>query len=226
MKIRSALPLLLFTFLISPSASAADLRWYVGFEGSRLTDDLPNISTASVGNKYVGSAPTRNETLDVKDNKFSWSVVGGLKITPIFSVEAAYIDLGANHFRYNGEWFWIHNTGASYIPLTVEERYRNSAWGLRGIAQVPVANRLNLHALLGVMKVNSKASIYENRGGLETRQSQDSSSNGLTYGAGVGFELTEKWVANLDWSLLKKQSDDFQDQVQFTLISLGVRYHF
>lgn len=135
-------------------------------------------------------------------------VFAGYQFTRSFAMEIGYHNLGTVAARGSG-------------PAGVTETAELSAIDFAYVGSWPIANRFSLLARLGLYlgKVDAKASATG-------RNWKTSRNNDITFGAGVGYVLTEHAEFRFEWQHFGHLSAGTTPALDIHLFSLAALYRF
>ncbi|HEY0685389.1 MAG TPA: outer membrane beta-barrel protein [Steroidobacter sp.] len=211
----------------APSMAANESTgWYFGATGGQAQADLDRAEyDAGIEGVFAQiGAPLTSGSSDLEDTDVSWSLFGGYRLSPFFSLEAGYIDLGASEYRASGT---VNPPGPS--PSTTASYSADvevSGFTAAAIGMLPLGEMFQLHGQAGVLFTNleiSQAISLTGFGADSDRRSSD--SRDFFFGVGGGLNIGEQWTLNLDWQRFKDVGDeDETGETDIDRISLGVIY--
>lgn len=131
--------------------------------------------------------------ISFEDNPFGWRLVAGFDLTDTFAIEGAYVNSGEAEDDIMGA-----DVEAELTAFTVS-----------AIALIPVSDSTTLFGKLGLYTGESEVSAF----GL----TEDDDEDGLTIGAGVRFQTSDRLTLRADF--------DWFDTDLDSLWSIGVGFH-
>lgn len=187
--------------LIAALAAAAN-AWGQGSRGGYMG--------AAIGQAYYkhtcAGAPA---AIACNGDDTAWRVFGGYQLKPGFAVEVGFHALGSIAAQGNG-------------PGTVTQTADVRAVDLVYAGSWAMSNRLALITKLGFYF--GKLQVDASPAGI-TRGWESRSTNDITYGLGVGYELTDHAEFRLEWQHFGHFGTGASD-LDIHLFSLGALYRF
>lgn len=183
----------------SSSSAQADEGLYLGFNLGQSKYDAELNDFSELDDGSIISA-----NLDEKDTSFSFTL--GYQLTPNFSVEGGYIDLGELHLNAVSDGSNFYSPGA--VNFTVETD--GLFFDVKG--QLPINEQFSLYGKLGLLQWDGNASISDSTGGV----SADGSDT--FFGFGASFNINDSLLFNVDYTLYNLDGDDID------VIAVGVQF--
>lgn len=140
----------------------------------------------------------------------AWRVFGGYQFKPSSAIELGLHTLGS---------IAAQGTGPGTVTQTAEVR----AVDLVYVGSWAMTNRLALITKLGFYF--GKLQVDANPAGI-TRGWESRSTNGITYGLGIGYELTDHADFRLEWQRFGHFATGSAPELDVHLFSLGAVYRF
>lgn len=169
---------------------------------------LPAAAQMSMASAYIGATVGQAEyksacentvgSCDEKDT--AWRVLAGMQINRNFAAEIGYHNLGE-----------AKATGSS-LKVNVFE--------LVGIGAFPIANMFSIYGKLG--GYYGRSELTSNIAGV----GGDENNTGLTYGAGVQFDVMRPLGVRLEWQRYDNVGGDRTGEGDINVISLGAIWRF
>ena len=189
------------------TANAADTGFYVG---------------GGLGSSYASKFCNEGEDdrTSCDDKSFSWKLLGGYQFSPIFGLEAFYVNLG--NIKASGE------SSQASGEVTAEM----SAIGLAATAGWPINQQLSIFGKAGLAhaKTTGKITVSETVKGktVNASESIDSNTNNFMAGAGIKYAINENLAVRAEWEYFK---DVFNGNTAFNgtgihLFSASLTYSF
>jgi len=175
---------------------------------------LPAAAQMSMASGYVGATFGQAEykdacgsviaggSCDEKDT--AWRVLAGMQINRNFAAEIGYHNLGEI----------TATAGASRANLQVD------VFELVGIGAFPIANMFSIYGKLG--GYYGRAELTSNVAGI----GGDETNTGLTYGAGVQFDVMRQLGVRLEWQRYDNVGGDRTGEGDINVISVGAIWRF
>ena len=188
--------LVLAAVLAAANASAQDRGGYMG---------------ASIGQAYYKhtceGAPAG---ITCNNNDTAWRVFGGYQFKPSFAIELGLHTLG--NIAAEGQ-------GPATVTQTAEVRAVDVVY----VGSWAMSNRLALITKLGFYF--GKLQVDANPSGI-TRGWESRSTNDITYGLGVGYQLTDHADFRFEWQHFGHFGTGNAPELDIHLFSLGAVYRF
>jgi OmpA-OmpF porin, OOP family len=214
--------------LISASTGAAAesaAGWYFGATGGQAQVDIDQAELdAAVRSEFAAMGyPVTSGTSTLEDSDTSWSIVGGYRFSPNFSIEGSYMDFGAAEYRATGT---VNPPGpAISAPATAAEDIEASGFTAAVVGTAPIGEMFELHARAGVMFTKIDVSATVSISGSSGTASDSLDSQDFFFGLGAGLHFAEQWALSLDWQRFKDVGDeDETGEADIDRISLGLTY--
>lgn len=165
----------------------------------------------SASNLYVGATIGQSHFKDVCDaaaaagasscdnTDTAWRALVGYQISPMFSAEIGYHDLGSVNVTAGGL------NGSADVKL----------WELVAIGAIPI-QQFNVYGKVGGYRAKTSGSSAFGSG--------DDSNNGWTYGVGAGFEPMKNIGLRIEWQQYKDVGSG--NGADINVASVGVLYRF
>jgi len=166
---------------------------------------------ASIGQAYYNhtcnGAPAG---ISCNNNDTAWRVFGGYQFKPSFAIELGFHTLGSVAAEGKG-------------PATVTQTAEVRAVDVVYVGSWAMSNRLALITKLGFYfgKLQVAATPAGTSRGWESR-----STNDITYGLGVGYQLTDHADFRLEWQHFGHFGTGSSPELDIHLFSLGAVYRF
>jgi OOP family OmpA-OmpF porin len=166
---------------------------------------------ASIGQAYYKhtceGAPAG---ISCNNNDTAWRVFGGYQFKPSFAIELGFHTLGSVAAEGKG-------------PATVTQTAEVRAVDVVYVGSWAMSNRLALITKLGFYfgKLQVAATPAGTSRGWESR-----STNDITYGLGVGYQLTDHADFRLEWQHFGHFGTGSSPELDIHLFSLGAVYRF
>jgi len=193
MKVRKALAASALALGGALAATQASAQAFVG--GSIGQSDISDDIT-------VGLIDA-NQSIDGKDT--AWKIFGGYMFSPHFGVEGAYVSLG--ELSYSGSFQGAAVTGGK-VEVT--------GFNVAALGSYPVTEQFSVFGKIGLFLWEAKAS--DTTGGAPFSAKTDGTD--VSFGVGVGYNLTRNLGLRAEWELFKL------DDADASLISVGLLWRF
>lgn len=200
MKIYRSIAALFLTAISLPAfAQNDDISWYAGADWG-----VAHYRDSGEGCSFIcfGEPVYRNY-----DRATAYRLKGGVLFTPVWGLEASYVDMGQAEGRMSDD-----------LPGTPPTTTRSRAWVLAVTGGLPIYNwTLGLRAGY----VRSHVEFVANSTTIST------DGNRVTYGIYLDWRFSPRWSAQLsdDWyGLLGEEQQTGEFSV--TAVTLGLAYHF
>lgn len=222
------------------SALAADSGWYVGGSVGSVSSDVSVNDANGVRDivYFIRSIGAVGGTAELDDSSEAWSVLAGYQFSQNFSVEVAYVDLGELTYSYRGEVgggglplpfpFFPPNT--TLDPAETDIEWENSALTAKLIGRLPLGERFDVHAQVGLATVMTDVTASTRVPGTRATSfavADDTDSTALTFGVGAAFRFNPRWSLSLDWQRYEaseKDSSPIDVDANYDVVSLGLRF--
>jgi OOP family OmpA-OmpF porin len=204
------LSLLVLALMAAPYAVAAEPGWYVGgnIGQTRATIDSDRITGGLLGSGLTAGPIERDE----RDR--GAKLFGGYQLSPNFSVEAGYFDLG--HFGFS-------TTTTPTGTLTGDIRVRGINLDLVGA--LPISERFSAFGRIGVARSQANDTFTGTGAVNVLNPSPSARSNNLKVGLGLEYAFTPAF--SLRTEIERYRVDDaVGNKGDVDLFSLGVVYRF
>ncbi len=220
------------------SAVAADSGWYVGGSVGSVSSDVGVNDANGIRDivYFIHSIGAVGGTAELDDSTEAWSVLAGYQFSRNFAVEVAYVDLGELAYRYRGEVgggglplpfpFFPPNTTPD--PAETDIEWENSALAAKLIGRLPLGDRFDVHAQVGLATTMTDVTASTRVGGTRATSfivTDDTDATALTFGIGAAFRLHPRWSLSLDWQRYEASEGDSSPidiDANYDVISLGL----
>ena len=190
---------------------AALLVLLAGPAAAWAQDSRGGYMGASIGEAYYrhtcDGAPAG---ITCNNDDTAWRVFGGYQFKPSFAIELGLHTLGSVAAQGTG-------------PAMVTQRAEVRAVDLVYVGSWAMSNRLALITKLGFYF--GKLQVDANPAGI-TRGWESRSTNDITYGLGIGYELTDHAEFRLEWQRFGHFATGSAAELDIHLFSLGAVYRF
>jgi OmpA-OmpF porin, OOP family len=178
---------------------------------------LPAAAQVSMSSVYVGASVGQSKFKDAcsgasgavscDDTDTAWRLLAGYQINRNFAAEIGYHDLG--------------EVNASAGPASASIKAK--AFELVGIGAFPVLPVLSIYGKLGGYYAKTEAS-----GGIAGfgSASSDDNNTGLTYGAGVQWDVLPNLGVRGEWQRYDNVGSDSTSKGDIDVISVGAIWRF
>lgn len=212
--------------VVSSGAAAESTGWYFGVTGGQAQADLNKGELDAIVDDafFFAGAPVLSGSSDLEDEDVSWSLFGGYRFSPHFSVEASYIDLGTAEYRASGT---VNPPGPVLsAPGSYSADFEVNGFTAAAVGAVPLGQMFQLHGQAGVLFADMEISQGLSVTGFgSSSDSFSADSRDFFFGVGAGMSIGEQWSLNLDWQRFKDVGDeDETGEADIDRISLGVIY--
>lgn len=154
-------------------------------------------AVASVGYSDTSFRPTVNDVIDDDDQSFEVGI--GYAFNRYLSVQGSYHDFG------EPTGFANCPPGVLCITVTTPEPVEVDGWSASVIGHLPLGERLSLFGKAGILSWDTSASS----------SSLDDSGEDLLVGAGVSWQLTDRWGVELAYERVDLDIDSGKLGVAF-----------
>jgi hypothetical protein len=137
-------------------------------------------------------------TLDTTDR--SYSVLSGYKFSDYLSFEAGYTHVGAFRYESTGT---VDDAG-TVLPSEFDFSYRANLFLFGAVATLPLGERFDLRARLGMTSSNIRIRYRADVDGDELRDGFSDATQDLYYGVGAGFKMLDYVRVGVDWQRFSK----------------------
>jgi OOP family OmpA-OmpF porin len=160
---------------------------------------LSAAAQVNMSSVYVGGSIGRSNFKTPSETDTAWRLLGGYQINRNFAAEVGYHHLGKVNF-----------VGGDRDAKT---------WELVGIGAWPVATALSVYGKVGGYWAKSvlNSSVVP---------SADETNTGLTYGAGVQYDLTQQAALRAEWQRYDNVGGNRTGQTDIDVINVGALYRF
>ncbi len=148
----------------------------------------PYYAGVGIGQSYV----EENNVFagdDFDDEDFGFKVFGGYNFHKNFAVEIDYLNFGEPSDNISG------------VDIKIKDFY---ALALYGIGKLPLSDRFELFAKLGVAYWDGRAEARFM--GVTARSDEDGTE--LAYGLGASYSFTDKYAIRIEYEEIDTDSDD------------------
>jgi OOP family OmpA-OmpF porin len=176
---------------------------------------LPAAAQVGMSSVYVGATVGQSEYKDACGNiaagvscdekDTAWRILAGYQINRNFAAEIGYHDLGESKASFG-------STSGSIKVKAVE---------LVGIGAFPVLPVLSIYGKIG--GYYAKTELSSNIPGVG---SADDNNTGLTYGAGVQWDVLRNLGLRLEWQRYDDVGSDSTGEGDINVISVGALWRF
>lgn len=179
--------------------------FYVGLNVGQASYDVTLNDAADLDDGSLTSA-----SLDDSDTSLSFTL--GYQITPNFSLEGGYIDLGEFAFNAtsNGSGF-LYPAG----PVGVKVETDGLFFDVKG--QVPLNEQFSLYGKLGLLNWDTDVKVSLSIGSASVPVDSD---NDVFFGIGGSFNINNSMALNVDYTLYELEDLDVD------VLSVGIQYSF
>lgn len=215
------------SFALSTTAAAADRGWYFGISGGKAELDVSKDELdQSVTQIFLDSGvPVLSGASTFDDSDTSWSIFAGYSFSRYFSVEAGYVDLGVREYRSSGTADPLGPVDSA--PVTFNADFEASGLTLAGIGRLPLGEKLDLHASVGVLFASSEVRTAATVGANSGNSRASAHSRELFLSAGTAYNFNEHWSVSADWRGYQDVgAKDTTDEADFGSINLAVIFRF
>ena len=164
-----------------------------------------------------------------------YRLAGGYQVTPVFGLEAGYLDLGHASVTINGHTDTTApdcQGGCINLRETDHETFGATGITLAGTFTASIADDWSLSAHLGLLRSQATLDYRQtvlfpdgtSDGGLS--ESRHATATSLSFGGGVAYALTPAWSLRLGLDVYHRVGDDSTTTGSVRLISAGVIYRF
>ena len=160
---------------------------------------LPAAAQLNASSVYLGGSLGRSNFKTPSETDTAWRVFGGYQLNRNFAAELGYHNLGEVNF--------------------VQGDRNAQVWELVGVGMLPVANALSVYGKLGGYygKSEIKSSVVP---------SGDDTNGGLTYGAGVQYDMMQNVGLRLEWQRYDQVGGSRTGETDIDVLNVGVLYRF
>lgn len=178
---------------------------YIGFSVGVTEYDL------GIGNWIDNTISPGSASVDDSDVgvKFFW----GYRLSDNFGLELFYANLGETSFDGVSD-----GSGDFWLDGPVGGHTKNTGYGFSAYANVPLGAMFDVYGKAGVYRWSVRESVFN---AVDTRRISDSGSD-ILYGAGVGFNVTDRSALRLEWERYAKVYDVYD----IDMFSLGFVHKF
>jgi OmpA-OmpF porin, OOP family len=220
--------LIVIATVATGTANAAESGWYVGASAGSSSSGVNTAQMDEVGRNALSAVGLNVQTAgntSVDDSDVAWSILAGYQVGRYFAVEAAYVDLGSAEYRYKGEAGRIGGTlfpprPAALLPADSTITIDSSGFSITGSGILPLGERFDLHAKLGVFIANTELSSTIQATNRNSSGDIEDDSQDLIYGAGATYRFTERWSVSLDWQRYSGLGID-REKLEESLVSFS-----
>ncbi|HUQ75353.1 MAG TPA: outer membrane beta-barrel protein [Burkholderiales bacterium] len=173
---------------------------------------LPAAAQMNMSAVYVGATVGQSKFKDActgltagvscDDQDTAWRILAGYQFNPNFAAELGYHNLGETKASGGG----------------VNASIKATAWELVGLGILPLGNQFGVYGKLGVH--HSEAKLNSNVG-----VTGEDSGNGLTFGAGVQFNVMPALGLRAEWQRYRNLGGE-SDNGDVDVISIGGIWRF
>lgn len=186
------------------------------YDRSALNDALTNAVAASGAGLALKAS-----YLDSK--QISWSADVGYMVSPYFSIEASYLDLGTLKYFARGTESSIFASAS--FATRVDITSRGPTLALVGVA--PMTNDWYLNARVGAYESKTTSDVRSVIDGNVLVGSDSESSTDVLAGAGTAYVLGAHWIFRLDYLYLNQIKEKLLGKpYSVNLLTAGVAYTF
>jgi OOP family OmpA-OmpF porin len=212
---------------VSVAASAEKSGWYMGLSGGKTHLDVRKRELdLSVEQFFIAEgAPVVEGSSRFDNGDAGWSIFAGYHLSRYFSVEAAYVDLGAWQYRSSGT---VDPPGAiAAAPAAFDVDFDVDGFTLAGIGRLPLGALFDMHAGVGVFFADSEVRGAATIAGIYDSDRSSASTLEFVWSAGAAFNLNEQWSLSLDWRRYQDVGDrDETDEADLAAVNLAVIVRF
>ena len=222
------------------------MNWYVGVSGGYTSTDIDEFGqsafddvTDALGFQLSPSDRFVPDKVRIDDSDTGWKVFGGVKLSRFLAMEVFYVHLGKYSqsvatpaladLGWNGIEFDVLDG-----TFTVHSGFEANAYGAEVIGKVPVNERIELFAKLGLASWDVEADISGSLSGttidgspgaLPARSvSVDDDGTDIVWGFGGALKFSDHWNARLEWE--RFEINAFNQDADTDYISLGIEFVF
>lgn len=216
--IRGLLPTLALMFaeiaFAQVGGSAGQGKWYVGGAiGRSFYDaDFERTKAAIQSTRATSFSGSANATDTM------WKGYAGYRMSPNFSVEAGYWNLGRVDF-----------SAAITAPVvaTLQRNYRTDGYGAGAVLSLPVTSTWSGLLKAGAIRTATKASASDPGMGLTPLSAESSHKINPHWGVGLEYRLTSAASARIEYENIRKIGDESKFGVaDINLWTIGANYRF
>lgn len=196
--------LIAIIMLSAVSASQASEGFYVGINAGQASYDVTLNDFAVLDDGSITSAK-------LMENSISYNLALGYQLTPYFSLEGGYIDLGDISVNATSD-----GAGALYArgPVSLEAETDGLFIDIKG--QFPIYKEIHLSGRLGYLDWDSEVTLSDS-----TRSVSASTDDKDTfYGVGVSIKTDDVVTFNIDYTFYKL------DDLDVDVLSAGLQFGF
>ena len=205
--------------VINPSALAqqTDKGLYLGLHVGQATIDFDNAATAAdLAAEGFGFTPI---TTDDKDT--AWKVLIGYRFHPNFAAEMAYVEAG--EFAQRTTLTSLNGTPIPPTPIEATFETKNT-FTVSGLGILPLG-AFSLYGKLGFYR--TKIEVTASAPTLGIVDTESVTSDGVLFGAGVGYDVTKNVTVRGEFERLKEVGDkDRIGESDADFLSIGVIFRF
>lgn len=189
------------------AAADENAGWYLGASlgQSQFDVDQDELDAEALTIMEENGAIVLSGDSTLDDSDTAWSVFGGYRFSPYFSLEAGYQELGAIAYRSSGTVAFVGFPGS--YPASVASDGESSGFTLGTVGSIPIGERFDLHGKLGVLFADTEISAFVAIDDVSGSGSESASSQDLFYGAGFAFRIGDNWSISADYQLFKDVGD-------------------
>jgi len=209
--------------LAAAPAQAVDQGFYAGFDFGQYSYDLDTGGVAQqISDQLAGlGLATSNVRTDTSEDGFTYGVVVGYQVRPYLAVEAAYVDLGSAEYKFNA----TVSDGTTSSELRSQLTTDSSGPTLSALGILPFGKGWELYGRVGVYFASNEAALRLSADGIEESVSDDSSSQELLWGGGLGY-TRGKYSVRLDYQQFTDVGDDSTGEASIDRLAVGAIFRF
>ena len=173
---------------------------------------LPAAAQMNMSAFYVGGSIGQSKFKDscagiggagvsCDDKDTAWRILGGYQFNRNFAAELGYHNLGETKASAPG----------------VDAKIKATAWELVGVGMWPIANQFGVYGKLGAHHSEAKLDSNVGVSGKDT-------GNGLTFGAGLQYDVMPALGLRAEWQRYQKVGGDSDNKID--VLSLGALWRF
>ena len=147
-----------------------------------------------------------------------WKGYVGYRVSPSFSLEAAYSNFGRVGFSA---------AIAAPVAGTLQRNYRTDGFGASGVLWLPFNTSWSGLMKAGVVRTETKASASDPGPGLAGLSAESSRKLNTQWGIGVEYRLTPAASARIEYENVRKVGDESKfGTADVNLWTIGANYRF
>lgn len=216
---------------IATDANATVNGFYLGGQGgwgNVHQEGLSNSDVTTVINSQVGDFTQTASSSSSSSAGLAGRIFGGYQISQNLAVELGYTRFH-NMTASVSESFTDIDTSTTG-KVSTDMTLKTQAVDLVAKGIIPFQNGFNIYGKLGAayLRATGDANVtYTETGAAPIKGKVDASANSIypTFGAGVGYDLTQNVVADVSWNRIQKVGGN-SNLASTDLFAVGLSYHF